>query len=427
MIQIDTTGVLVQNAAGTAGVGLTMQGLIVDDETVTPNIFSKIISTGIVVGKGDDDTAPLESVSLYKDSIAYSGLTGANSTFTISTINNNTNVAFVASGTGGTITTNRSIQPLNIMDTANTVGTANQILSAGAAGGTLSWVNADGNGGSFWVSSYSSISGAAITAPAGAYSLTNVSGPFYANIGGYITIINSNTSIRLTSLTSPTLTLTQPEGWALRTSNFVTTNINGVIYGLALGKGLFIAGGNNGTMTTSPDTSIWNPQTSGFGSTQINSIAYGIITSTGVGIFVAVGNLSGASPIITTSPDGITWTVRTIIYGDNLNSIVYGLVLGVGLFVAVGNSGNTISTSLDGVTWVSQPNIPSSYVISGIAYGFVTGGGDLFVTGGDGGIMTTSPDGITWTQRTSSFGSTSIFSIGYGAGLFVAVGGVGGG
>lgn len=60
-----------------------------------------------------------------------------------------------------------------------------------------------------------------------------------------------------------------------------------------------------------------------------------------------------------TSPDGITWTVRTAPILD-----WFGITYGGGLFVAVGNTGtnNRVMTSPDGITWTSRttPNSPST-------------------------------------------------------------------
>ena len=70
---------------------------------------------------------------------------------------------------------------------------------------------------------------------------------------------------------------------------------------------LYIAGGGSGTLTTSPDGTIWTSQTSGFGSTLIRAVTHGD------GLYVAVGG----SGTLTTSTDGITWTTRTSGFGSD--------------------------------------------------------------------------------------------------------------
>jgi len=74
-----------------------------------------------------------------------------------------------------------------------------------------------------------------------------------------------------------------------------------------------------------------------------------------------------------TSPDGITWTIRTSAADNNW----YGVTYGNGLFVAVADTGV-------------------------------------------GNRVMTSPDGITWTIRTSA-ADNNWYSVTYGNGLFVAV------
>ena len=103
------------------------------------------------------------------------------------------------------------------------------------------------------------------------------------------------------------------------------------------------------------------------------------------------------------------WHVRT----SNTTEVLYGIVLGKGQLVAVGNNG-TIVTSLDGNTWTSQTLGTSN--LRGVTYG-----NGLFVAVGEGGAILTSPDGTTWTTRTSGT-LTLLWSVTYGNGLFVAVG-----
>jgi hypothetical protein len=74
-----------------------------------------------------------------------------------------------------------------------------------------------------------------------------------------------------------------------------------------------------------------------------------------------------------TSPDGITWTIRTSAADNNWVAVTYGN----GLFVAVAESGS-------------------------------------------GNRVMTSPDGITWTIRTSA-ADNSWYAVTYGNGVFVAV------
>jgi hypothetical protein len=91
--------------------------------------------------------------------------------------------------------------------------------------------------------------------------------------------------------------------------------------------------------------------------------------------------------VAATSPDGITWTSRTIPAGT-----YRGLEWNGAKFVAVGSS--VCATSPDGITWTSQ-TVPLFTFYS------IIWTGSLFVASGDF-IPITSADGITWSSPTAS-------------------------
>lgn len=142
----------------------------------------------------------------------------------------------------------------------------------------------------------------------------------------------------------------------------------------------------------------------------------------GDGLFVAVGSDTLSNRIMT-SPDGVTWTARTVpeSQGDvRFSSVIYAN----GLWVAGGgeleNSTNCVMTSPDGIAWTAR-TCQSTLGITGLAYG-----GSLFVAMsgffGTANAIQTSPDGVTWTARTNPSQSGSLYtSVAYGDGLFVAV------
>ena len=166
-------------------------------------------------------------------------------------------------------------------------------------------------------------------------------------------------------------------------------------------NGLFVTVGASETadlnqIGTSADGSTWAVATdvgglfSGGGQAYGNGIAYGLVN--GVGTFVAVGTSATAANQIGTSLDGLTWKVATdvgsLFSGGYGIGITYGLVNGVGTFVAVGygdTAGNRIGTSLDGSTWTVATNIGSLFSEGqgrGIAYGLVNGVGTFVAVGG---------------------------------------------
>ncbi len=230
---------------------------------------------------------------------------------------------------------------------------------------------------------------------------------------------------------------------------------------ITYGNGLFVLVGYSGDVgvkaevMTSPDGITWTPQNAPYG-VILQSVTYGngkfvavsgynqevgspdIYTSTngttwtssvsntnisaadrrwtvltyGNGLFVAIGGDGGSSDRVITSPDGITWTVRTAATVDAWSSVTYGN----GLFVAVSRTGvNRVMTSPDGITWTSRT------AAEAINWQSVTYGNGLFVAVSSDGInrVMTSPDGITWTALPAALNDWT--SVTYGNGLFAAV------
>ena len=116
-----------------------------------------------------------------------------------------------------------------------------------------------------------------------------------------------------------------------------------------------------------------------------------------------------------TSPDGITWTIRTTPTDNEWRSVSYGN--GIWVAVSSNGTGNRVMTSPDGITWT----IRSTPVDN--AWWSVTYGNGLWVAvsaNGTGNRSMTSLDGITWTIRSTPV-DNAWQSIGYNDGLFVAV------
>jgi len=169
------------------------------------------------------------------------------------------------------------------------------------------------------------------------------------------------------------------------------------------GNGLFVAvASNTNSMMTSPDGITWTQR-----SLPVVGSYYWVVY--GNGLFVTIGYNSN---IILTSPNGINWTQRTAPVTANWNALCYEN----GLFVAAASISNIILTSPDGITW-TQRTAPVSADCRVVGYG-----NGLFVTiGYISNIILTSPDGITWTQRTAPI-IANWKSLTYGNGLFVTIG-----
>jgi hypothetical protein len=131
---------------------------------------------------------------------------------------------------------------------------------------------------------------------------------------------------------------------------------------ITYGNGRFVAVGDSGTYMYSTDASS-NWITGTLTTNLWISIVYGN------GLFVAT-SLTGTGNRVMTSPDGITWTIRTSAADNNW----FGLTYGNGLFVAtsITGTGNRIMISQDGINWTCR-NVPN-YQYATIAYGVVSSG-----------------------------------------------------
>ena len=142
-------------------------------------------------------------------------------------------------------------------------------------------------------------------------------------------------------------------------------------------------GSNSMVSRTLPATGIWRCVT--YGGSQ----------------FVMMG-----SSVCATSPDGITWTSRTVA------AVTFTCVIYAGGQYVAGTSAGVIYTSPDAITWTSRGTVTSQYVES-IAYG-----NGIYVVTLDGtevvgaGQVVTSPDAITWTSRTVIGGGVSLATLG---------------
>ena len=199
------------------------------------------------------------------------------------------------------------------------------------------------------------------------------------------------------------------------------------LYGVTYGNGTFVAVGLDGTLLTSPDGITWTkralPETGATFNLYAVTYANGTFVAGGYSSLYFVYTVNSA---ILTSPDGITWTRRTL---PETNKHIDGIAYGNGTFVAIASEG-AIYTSPDGITWATGTLPVSSVVFSAITYanGTFTAVGwqhDYNDTADPGiSVIFTSPDGFTWTGRALPEGSESLNlqAVAYGNGTFTAVG-----
>ena len=237
------------------------------------------------------------------------------------------------------------------------------------------------------------------------YSSSNI---MVATIGGslFYVAVGSGTNTIATS--------TNGINWTGRGSTVFTTGGFGVAYGKdVLGNDLWVAVGSGGyTIATSTDGITWTGRASPFTSSGL-SIVYAN------SLWVATGQ--GGNDVAY-SQDGITWRGR----GNAFTSGGFGVAYGNGVWVAVGAAVNyCFCYSTDGISWNGGTyNLAITTSANGVAYGKDGSGNDLWVAVGQGGnSIATSTNGIHWTGRTGgTIFSTSGWSVAYANNLWVAVG-----
>jgi hypothetical protein len=140
-----------------------------------------------------------------------------------------------------------------------------------------------------------------------------------------------------------------------------------------------------------------------------------------LGLFAAVAN-TGVGNRMMTSPDGITWTTRTI---ENNNYVAITWSEEVGAFVAVSNNGaNRVQRSTDGITWTPQTIDTTNW--ADVIYAKQLARFYAISNTGTSRVSS-SPDGITWTTlstptNTTWRGIAYSPTLGSGQGRLVAVG-----
>jgi hypothetical protein len=167
-------------------------------------------------------------------------------------------------------------------------------------------------------------------------------------------------------------------------------------------------GGGGDTIITSTDRINWIGRSK---SIFISGGANGALGKDGSNndLIVAVGYggsiYSGNS--IAYSSNGFIWNGIGTVFTESGLGVAYGQDgSGAGLWVAVGQGGNTIAYSTNGTTWTGIGSTIFTTYGSGVAYGKDGSNNNLWVAVGFSGItgitIATSSNGITWTARAYS-------------------------
>jgi len=171
------------------------------------------------------------------------------------------------------------------------------------------------------------------------------------------------------------------------------------LFSITYGAGRYVAGGDYGTVWTSPDLVNWtNPAPD----LSLYPYIVNVAVAYGNGVFVGV---SGVNARIVTSPDGLNWTAQDLLHSPGESIYFSDVTFGNGRFVAVASS--AIATSVNGTDWALQPALrPVAKVACG---------NETFVAVGPYGMLV-SGDGENWSpQFTAPFSSIT-----FGGGYFLA-------
>lgn len=183
------------------------------------------------------------------------------------------------------------------------------------------------------------------------------------------------------------------------TWNHCSKVTDNTLIGITCGNKGFVAVGNNGTIITSDDGSLWKTSSSNVSNTLI---AAGCNDN----MYVAVGSQG----TILTSNDVVNWKIQNSGTSNSLRGITWD----GNKFVVVGDGG-TILNSYDGENWTRVDSGISTTLYE------IVWTGQKFITVGSKGTVLSSNDGVSWTKVSSNV-DNDLIGVTYSGNRFVAVG-----
>lgn len=181
----------------------------------------------------------------------------------------------------------------------------------------------------------------------------------------------------------------------------------GMGYAITYANGLFCRVGDGNSCLTSPNGITWTQRT-------LNANNNWRSIAGGDGSFVAVTRDTNSSICVYSTDNGTTWTSSSLGYGFVWRSVAYGN----GRYVAIAASTNlTVVSVTKGASWSTGGNLPHSGEWNSITYA-----NGLFVAVAyTTQQIATSPDGSTWTARTIPSAGGGFLWITNAGGMFVIV------
>lgn len=214
------------------------------------------------------------------------------------------------------------------------------------------------------------------------------------------TIQTPNTATPAVFIATYALAITQyiysKDGTSWKVGNFPTSNISNAAYGGPASGPFWLVVTQSQTVFKSLDGITWTTFATAMpNANQWNDVCW----SPTLQLFVAINN-NGTNQQAATSPDGVTWTLRSTPTGSfNWNSVIWAPT--VSLFVAVNGTGNSTTnvamTSPDGITWTGHNTALACTAVYARDLG---GSFGIFGLSSGAGTFAKAPDGVTWSKGT---------------------------
>lgn len=173
----------------------------------------------------------------------------------------------------------------------------------------------------------------------------------------------------------------------------VTTNVAYYVCGIVNTGSRLIAIETGATFKSSYSTTGGTSWTAG-GTHTVNDVRG---FQYAAGLAVIVGGTAASAAVITTSPDGATWTARTIPAGVSAGvTRIDSLSYQNSLFIAITNQKDVIS-SADGITWTYKSTFPGVNISTTAAVIYLSATGYYYT------VNYSSTDLITWSLTPNSY------------------------